>query len=467
MEDEKKRKKNKKKKNKQTKSTDIVFSAVGEPASLSHNHVNGTEQNEQKLVSEAADVQDEGVQKPEVNLANGTDGATLEGKTKQLQKELDAHIHREADLETKVLLLQTEKSSWLQKEASYEKRINQLVEEAATSSSERVTIEEKLAQLEQEKVSWVKMDNTIKETIASLNDDNTRLRAQVLELEASRRDLVHQNQQLTENISGLQTQVQNLEIANAHLSTGSTMRAFENEQLEAARALVEKLLSENVQLVQKVNELYVELDGRGVTAGPSLSAGSDPIVGSAETAVVTDSSAHRTDPVIGSSETASITESSAFETCPMPLTGEGPASTAEYSAIGTDIMPATADTTDSVPVLGPMFEIIKRTLSVERLDSIEDDVIKPRNGGNYINDAEHEVITYSRESVESSEIVQIPLDENEVKVTELEAPQTDEKTDVPLTDAPLIGAPFRLISYFARYVSGADLVNKSSINSQR
>lgn len=446
MEDEKKRKKNKKKKNKQTKSTDIVFSAVGEPASLSHNHVNGTEQNEQKLVSEAADVQDEGVQKPEVNLANGTDGATLEGKTKQLQKELDAHIHREADLETKVLLLQTEKSSWLQKEASYEKRINQLVEEAATSSSER---------------------NTIKETIASLNDDNTRLRAQVLELEASRRDLVHQNQQLTENISGLQTQVQNLEIANAHLSTGSTMRAFENEQLEAARALVEKLLSENVQLVQKVNELYVELDGRGVTAGPSLSAGSDPIVGSAETAVVTDSSAHRTDPVIGSSETASITESSAFETCPMPLTGEGPASTAEYSAIGTDTMPETADTTDSVPVLGPMFEIIKRTLSVERLDSIEDDVIKPRNGGNYINDAEHEVITYSRERVESSEIVQIPLDENEVKVTELEAPQTDEKTDVPLTDAPLIGAPFRLISYFARYVSGADLVNKSSINSQR
>lgn len=30
--------------------------------------------------------------------------------------------------------------------------------------------------------------------------------------------------------------------------------------------------------------------------------------------------------------------------------------------------------------------------------------------------------------------------------------------EVPFTDAPLIGAPFRLISFIAKYVSGADLV---------
>lgn len=31
---------------------------------------------------------------------------------------------------------------------------------------------------------------------------------------------------------------------------------------------------------------------------------------------------------------------------------------------------------------------------------------------------------------------------------------------VPLVDAPLIGAPFRLVSFVARYVSGADLAEK-------
>lgn len=32
--------------------------------------------------------------------------------------------------------------------------------------------------------------------------------------------------------------------------------------------------------------------------------------------------------------------------------------------------------------------------------------------------------------------------------------------EVPFTDAPLIGAPFRLISFMAKYVSGADLVKR-------
>lgn len=68
--------------------------------------------------------------------------------------------------------------------------------------------------------------------------------------------------------------------------------------------------------------------------------------------------------------------------------------------------------------------------------------------------------------VESSEIVQIPLDETEADgTTESEIISDDQKTtaeEVPLSDAPLIGAPFRLISFMARYVSGADLVDKNS-----
>ena len=58
---------------------------------------------------------------------------------------------------------------------------------------------------------------------------------------------------------------------------------------------------------------------------------------------------------------------------------------------------------------------------------------------------------------DAEEIVQIPLDDNEVPDVEMQA---EDKSGVPLTDAPLIGAPLRLISFVAKYVSGADLVNK-------
>ena len=70
------------------------------------------------------------------------------------------------------------------------------------------------------------------------------------------------------------------------------------------------------------------------------------------------------------------------------------------------------------------------------------------------------VVQYSPEAG-SGEIVQIPLDDNEVPDLEMQAAETDDKSGaVPLTDAPLIGAPFRLISFVAKYVSGGDLVNR-------
>ncbi|TQD95745.1 hypothetical protein C1H46_018689 [Malus baccata] len=55
------------------------------------------------------------------------------------------------------------------------------------------------------------------------------------------------------------------------------------------------------------------------------------------------------------------------------------------------------------------------------------------------------------------EIVQIPLDENEVGNLEVSL-ANDKNAGVPLIEAPPIGAPFWLMSYVARYVCSADLV---------
>lgn len=66
----------------------------------------------------------------------------------------------------------------------------------------------------------------------------------------------------------------------------------------------------------------------------------------------------------------------------------------------------------------------------------------------------------------SEEIVTVPLDEIEIHEEESQGVMNNLKEEeVPLTDAPLIGAPFRLISFVAKYVSGADLVSQDTSRS--
>lgn len=103
------------------------------------------------------------------------------------------------------------------------------------------------------------------------------------------------------------------------------------------------------------------------------------------------------------------------------------------------------------------------SLAGKKMESIE---VVPMNVENIEGDnvdVEHAaVIPTSLVSEETGAIVQISMDESEIRDTELQAANNDEKNTVLLSDAPLVGAPFRLISFVTRYVSGADLVNKNS-----
>ncbi|XP_006650038.1 uncharacterized protein LOC102721997 isoform X2 [Oryza brachyantha] len=59
------------------------------------------------------------------------------------------------------------------------------------------------------------------------------------------------------------------------------------------------------------------------------------------------------------------------------------------------------------------------------------------------------------------EIVPVALDDIQIHEDDPQPPiADDEAEEVPFSDAPIVGAPFRLISFVARYVSGADLVNQ-------
>ncbi|XP_015897898.3 uncharacterized protein LOC107431487 isoform X2 [Ziziphus jujuba] len=468
MEDEKKKKKNKKKKNKQTKNVaEEVVVGRGETSSVDQNHSNGKD--DQGQVSEAADVRND-VHDVDADLhrhqPNGTECstlaeseqqqwlqrvATLEEIIKQLQTEKDMHIQREASLENTIEQLRKENNSHLQKEATFEdavkqlqdennshlqkaaslemkirqlqdekdsllqkevqvgleEKINRLTDEKITWDLKEASLQERIKHLEGEKDSLMLKEDITKESIANLNHDIARLRVQVLELEESRNNVLQENQQL---VAQLQLQIKDFEtISSTQPSDEVTKQPSEledlNSQVEAACALVEKLITENADLVEKVNELYVELDRHTAIARLSSTA-----------------------------------------SAPDPM----------------------SPVTTSVP--DPLSPIKENTvsISIQKSDSVEGIPVKEERNGISKTDSDHaDEILKSSTSDASSEIVQIPLEENAVRDLELQVAETDTEAVVPLSEAPLIGAPFRLVSFVARYVSGSDLVNRNSFDSNR
>ncbi|KAB2630400.1 E3 ubiquitin-protein ligase BRE1-like [Pyrus ussuriensis x Pyrus communis] len=330
--------------------------------------------------------------------------ATLHDTIKKMREETDSHIQKEAGLQMENEHLQSEKVLWLQKEVGLEDKIGRLVDEKGTLHSEKTSLQEKVKHLEGDRETWTLKEDSFKGTLATQNDDIAGLRAQVSELEQSRNNLVQENQQLMENISSLQLQIKNLENvystpASDELAKQASEHEELNSQVEAACSLVEKLVAENAELVEKVNELYGELDRRSLTV-----------------------------------ELTSTTESNT------PVVPPEAASAIDPVSVSTEDM-STSD---------------------EKLDSPKVVPIKQEMHSNGNVDSEHAALVPELPvSDEVSEIVQIPLEENEVRNLEVSL-ENDKNAGVPLAEAPLIGAPFRLMSYVARYVSGADLVNKGS-----
>ncbi|XP_009337792.2 LOW QUALITY PROTEIN: myosin-9 [Pyrus x bretschneideri] len=328
--------------------------------------------------------------------------ATLHDTIKKMREETDSHIQKEAVLQMENEHLQSEKVLWLQKEVGLEDKIGWLVDEKGTLHSEKTSLQEKVKHLEGDRETWTLKEDSFKGTLATLNDDIARLRAQVSELEQSRNNLVQENQQLMENISSCSCK-KNLESVYSTPASDELAKASEHEELnsqvEATCSLVEKLVAENAELVEKVNELYGELNRRSLTV-----------------------------------EFTSTTESNT------PVVPPEAASVIDPVSVSTEDM-STSD---------------------EKLDSPKGVPIKQEMHSNGNVDSEHAALVPELPvSDEVSEIVQIPLDENEVRNLEVSL-ENDKNAGVPLAEAPLIGAPFRLMSYVARYVSGADLVNKGS-----
>ena len=220
--------------------------------------------------------------------------------------------------------------------------------------------------------------------------------------------------------------------------------------------------------VPQVNELYIELDQLRVAASLSSAIGLDKKIGALQNSNVADHMSEPTDNSSASSERMESVEA-------VPIHGQSSQEAVPmHDENSQEAVPIHDQRSlEAVPMLD---ESSQEAVPIHDQTSIEAVPINdkspleavPMNDERISADIEDveqtAVIPNSSETDDSGEIVQIPLDENEARELELQAAENDRNTTVPLTDAPLIGAPFRLISFVAKYVSGADLVGKSSTN---
>ncbi|CDY07722.1 BnaA03g17890D [Brassica napus] len=325
------------------------------------------------------------------NEAHIQSEALLEERLLHLRTENEAYIQKEAQLEERLLHLRTENETLKQNEEKLEERLVQyktkndvlvhemsstevkmreLLDERSTFSQKEASLEKKLQQLQHdEESSTAAAEKSSIEMISSLNNEIGTLRAQVMKLEESRSNLQEQNNSLVETVSSLQVQREN----HDNNVKGASEEEL-NSQIEAACTLVEKLITENAELVEKVNELCIQLNqSQRAFASPPESLAIEVQKSDALEEIPIHDEMIRIDDS-GDIETALLERNLSEETVPVSVNPNGE-----------------IDVESQVAVAGEAEEV---------------------SGG------------------------------------------------VPLVDAPLIGAPFRLVSFVARYVSGADLAEK-------
>ncbi|XP_020882922.1 putative leucine-rich repeat-containing protein DDB_G0290503 isoform X3 [Arabidopsis lyrata subsp. lyrata] len=303
------------------------------------------------------------------NEAHIQNEARLEERLLHLRSENEAHKQNEEKLEERLVQYKNKNDMLLREMSSTEAQMRQLLDERSTFTQKEVSLEKKVQQLQHDEESLVAEEKSSREMISSLNNEIARLRAQVTELEESKSNLLEQNQSLKETVSSLQVQHENHD-SNAKGASEEEL----NSQIEAACTLVEKLITENAELVEKVNELCIKLN-QSQHASP---------------------------------------ESLAIE--------------------------------------------VEKSESLEEIP-IHDELIRIDNS----KDMDTALIKRNLSEGEIEETVPLSLNANgevDVESQVVVAGEDEVSAGVPLADAPLIGAPFRLVSFVARYVSGADLAAK-------
>ncbi|URD79754.1 hypothetical protein MUK42_19173 [Musa troglodytarum] len=287
--------------------------------------------------------------------------------------------------------------------ANLEEKIKVLQEEVDLYAQKEAFVEEKLKNVESIKDSLVLTEISLKERIARVEEASTALDTQVKELQGLRNTFFEENQQLMEKVTGLEQKIQSIEErATTHENLTEKMTKLPEDDFSAQQTEASSaLFGDHTSGSTELPEKVTEPDIEAEKHG-----------------------GHSVEMLDG-------------------------ASSANHHV--SDFREKIKDSGEAVH---PSIQL-------------QEDFGAIDNG---IDDLDSETVNRPgpppSDEPRGSEPAAVPFDEIQIHKEDLTGAENNEIAEaVPLSDAPLIGAPFRLISFMAKYVSGADLVERNSSRS--
>lgn len=368
---------------------------------------------------------------------------SLEDEIKKLKEEKICWLQKEVTLEKEIISLKDEKSSWFQREAKAQEEIKSLADEKQLWLQKEVFKEEEIERLKAENNSLVIKEIAREDEVKGLRFENFRLQKEVEEMKSSLETLSLENQKLTAQTVAVQTRMQQLEknstahsqleqdiaiaatpeVSKEWLGRGSAKdpvaeaaRIAEDSRMqkEAAAAIVEKLVIENTELMEKVNQLSTIVDQLNKKCS-SLA-----------------------------ESKARLQETAQDATALSPLTfKENSLSTKLSNGVGVTNDP-------SVSIVNNDVTSYTESEIVEIMESKDHVTVEDGENGLSVSDSIGTVEEVKQITFNS---VREPVDMAFQKTSEIR----------PFSDAPVMGAPIRLVSFLTKYVTGADLVKPKNL----
>lgn len=386
-------------------------------------------QNEHEHISKEASLGETNIGLPHDNGVENQKEDSLDEKIKQEGNEI--HLQRETSLESKLLQLEKERDSWLLTQDGLNEKIKELQEENELRSHKEASLEWKLLQLEKEiddglhkQADLEEKFNHLVERTESLSSKESRLEEKVKQLEMERDSWLKKENSIKEtaanldgNFNKLQKQVMDLEESRKYLLNEKQRLGVTISSLQFQIQTLEERVASTVSSIEmrKVNDPNIKPDPQDLVNYHFQ----------------------------GAVSASTVEISQQFGN--LDITSKLSDTTSAYTDridISKDIL-IQDEKNNSFPKSSE-----NDSQQVKTIESFEDVAIQSE-GEDHKNIHTNGNIVISDPSYpnDTGKIAQISLHE--------------EKTDIPISDSPLIGAPFRVVSFFARYVSGADLVNKS------
>lgn len=349
----------------------------------------------------------------------------LQEEINKLEVENNIRSQKEGSLEERIKLLQNELDSCIQKEANLEEKIDDLRSKNALTMMREGSLEERIELLQNELDSCIQKEASMQEKIddlqcknASMSMREANFEERVKKVEEMNHSLVFEKSSIKEAVSrlsdaneGLQRQVMELKVSRDSL-------AQENKQLTESMSTLES----RIQHLEMVSSFY---------ASSKIHAEDTSHLKAAEASTKPD--------ILNEYPSEKASE---IHVEPLPLAG-----TAENPTV------RSSTSTDYASEFHTT--IIESNEKIETLEKTNESFSV--NGS--MDQSQQIQLLGLDDSRVSEDVVSVPLDEiiHELQTT---AEKVEDEPVVPLSDAPLIGAPFRLISFVARFVSGADLVDR-------